>query len=407
MEKEILALEGINEKELDEKVMEELKKGKSKKDIKLALGINLNILNASISRLIKDGKTTDDDIIMYRRETKKTEFLQYLKEGYAKEEAARKVHMGNNEIWRYIEELVEEGRIDAMYLDYGKGLRERNKQAVLEKLREGNTIGESAEILNMNKSVVYEYVRELVAEKRIRREDIVKKIRGKVVKQEITEKKEYKKRGRKPMNKEKKQNQLMSEEEMEPVVIELLENGWKKQEIATELKISFKKLRGIIDKALIEGRIQSPEKKNKHIFKEKKPEEQSKLKVQSDVTRWRMAMNNIAQKFKKEPINRIDKRLYFMYCRRIVESGETLSNKELEVLKKTIVYGEDDVDPRSLKFIGMQYLKSGNLNPAIDMLDECIKIRGNNEEFENAKKIFQDIQAKQDSKLKEYEEVER
>ena len=91
--------------------------------------------------------------------------------------------MNSTNIVKLIEELVKEGKIDAMYLEYGNGTRERNKSNVLKKLKEGNTITESAEILGMNKTTAYIYTRELVDEGRIKREEIVKKIRGKVVKQ--------------------------------------------------------------------------------------------------------------------------------------------------------------------------------------------------------------------------------
>ena len=116
-------------------------------------------------------------------------------------------------------------------------------------------------------------------------------------------------------------------------------------------------------------------------------------------------MNNIAQRFGGNKINEVDQKMYFMYCRRIVESGETLSNRELELLKYTIVYCKGDVNIDIVKFIGMQYLKAGNLTPAIDTINECMRVKGKSEELESAKEVFKELQAKQEIRLKRKEKT--
>lgn len=309
--------------------------------------------------------------------------------------------MNSTNIVKLIEELVKEGKIDAMYLEYGNGTRERNKSNVLKKLKEGNTITESAEILGMNKTTAYIYTRELVDEGRIKREEIVKKIRGKVVKQ--VEAKESKEKNVEATKKPEKKNKRMNENEMEKIVVLMLQNGLRNGEIAGELGIDFKSLRKIIDKALIEGKIKEPEKRAQRGFKGHKTINNSK--ETSNIERWRMAMNNIAQRFGGNKINEVDQKMYFMYCRRIVESGETLSNRELELLKYTIVYCKGDVNIDIVKFIGMQYLKAGNLTPAIDTINECMRVKGKSEELESAKEVFKELQAKQEIRLKRKEKT--
>ena len=185
----------------------------------------------------------------------------------------------------------------------------------------------------------------------------------------------------------------MNENEMEKIVVLMLQNGLRNGKIAGELGIDFKSLRKIIDKALIEGKIKEPEKRAQRGFKGHKTINNSK--ETSNIERWRMAMNNIAQRFGGNKINEVDQKMYFMYCRRIVESGETLSNRELELLKYTIVYCKGDVNIDIVKFIGMQYLKAGNLTPAIDTINECMRVKGKSEELESAKEVFKELQAKQ------------
>ena len=79
--------------------------------------------------------------------------------------------------------------------------------------------------------------------------------------------------------------------------------------------------------------------------------------------RYRMALQSIAERTK----------MCFMYCRNIVREGVQLKYSELELLARSITYGQGNIDYNSIKFIGIEYAKKGNLIPAIEMLNKCIR----------------------------------
>ena len=108
--------------------------------------------------------------------------------------------------------------------------------------------------------------------------------------------------------------------------------------------------------------------------------------------RYRMALQSIAERTKNGSIDEKTKKMCFMYCRNIVREGVQLKNSELELLARSITYGQGNIDYNSIKFIGIEYAKKGNLIPAIEMLNKCINIYGENEKLESIKKIMIELQ---------------
>lgn len=125
--------------------------------------------------------------------------------------------------------------------------------------------------------------------------------------------------------------------------------------------------------------------------------------------RSRTALQSIAERTKNGPIDEKTKKMCFMYCRNIVREGVQLKDSELELLARSIAYGQGNIDYNSIKFIGMEYAKKEDLTPAIEMLNKCIKTHGEDEKLESIKKIMIGLQKQQErsSNNKKNQEEER
>ncbi len=125
--------------------------------------------------------------------------------------------------------------------------------------------------------------------------------------------------------------------------------------------------------------------------------------------RYRMALQSIAERTKDGHIDEKTKKMCFMYCRNIVREGVQLKDSELELLARSIAYGQGNIDYNSIRFIGMEYAKKEDLTPAIEMLNECIKIHGENEKLESIKKIMINLQKQKErtGNNKKNQEAER
>lgn len=242
-------------------------------------------------------------------------------------------------------------------------------------------------------------MRELKEEGRIRDDEIVRKVRRKTppkekVSKDITE--GTKRQDNAPL-------QQMTEEEREKRILELFEAGCNKKQIAGELNnISYRELGKIIAKLVQEGKI-TPLQTTKSYARKKSKIEDVKA---SNIERYRIALDNIAPNIERKVIDVTNQKLFFMYCRKMIENGGELSKKDMELLQRAIVYGQADITVEGMRFIGSQCAKNGDLQPAIDAVNKCIQVRGKQEDYEKIKRTLQELQEKVKAK-KETCEVER
>lgn len=399
MQENVTEKQEVKERKLDDAVLEKLMEGKNKSTIRKEMHIGYNTAEEAMNRLINGHIITFEEIAKYRREAKKRVFLRYIKEGFSKAQAGVKAHVPSGDIKNVVMELVDEGKLSKLYLEYGNGIREKRKNTVLEKLLEGNTILETIELLGINESVGYVYVRELKEEGRIRDDEIVRKVRRKTppkekVSKDITE--GTKRQDNAPL-------QQMTEEEREKRILKLFEAGCNKKQIAGELNnISYRELGKIIAKLVQEGKI-TPLQTTKSYARKKSKIEDVKA---SNIERYRIALDNIAPNIERKVIDVTNQKLFFMYCRKMIENGGELSPKDMELLQRAIIYGQADITVEGMRFIGNQCAKNGDLQPAIDAVNKCIQVRGKQEDYEKIKRTLQELQEKVKAK-KETCEVER
>ena len=188
------SIENIQKREeklakIDEQVLEALKSGMKKKDIVKKLHIGRETLYASIDRLISKKMTSKTDIKRYADEVRDNKLLNILLSGYTKEQAGKELHMGNDEIAKSVTRLIESGRLDSSYYDYNTKAKLERQQKVLEQLLSGKTIRECAENLNISRQMVYVYERELIANGRIKKEEITRDRKRKSLSQEAKKEK--------------------------------------------------------------------------------------------------------------------------------------------------------------------------------------------------------------------------
>lgn len=174
---------------IDEQVLEALKSGMKKKEIVKKLHIGRETLYASIDRIIAKGMTSKTDIKKYSYEVRDNKLLNLLLSGYTKEQAGKELHMGNDEIAKSVTRLIESGKLDNCYYDYNTKAKLERQQKVLEQLLSGKTIRECAENLNIPRQMVYVYERELIADGRIKKEEIKRDRKGRPSSQEIKKEK--------------------------------------------------------------------------------------------------------------------------------------------------------------------------------------------------------------------------
>lgn len=174
---------------IDEQVLEALKSGMKKREIVKKLHIGRETLYASIDRLIAKGMTSKTDIKKYSYEVRDNKLLNLLLSGYTKEQAGKELHMGNDEIAKSVTRLIESEKLDNCYYDYNTKAKLERQQKVLEQLLSGKTIRECAENLNIPRQMVYVYERELIADGRIKKEEIKRDRRGRPSSQEIKKEK--------------------------------------------------------------------------------------------------------------------------------------------------------------------------------------------------------------------------
>ena len=131
MQENVTEKQEVKEKKLDDAVLEKLMEGKNKSTIRKEMHIGYNTLEEALNRLINGHIITFEEIAQYRREAKKRVFLKYIKEGFSKAQAGVKAHVPSGDIKNIVIELVDEGKLSKLYLEYGNGIREKRKNTVL------------------------------------------------------------------------------------------------------------------------------------------------------------------------------------------------------------------------------------------------------------------------------------
>lgn len=228
----------------------------------------------------------------------------------------------------------------------------------------------------------------------------------------------------------------------EKKIIEMLQKGRELRTIARALKISGKELRGLIDKLVFMGKVELTEgnryvvikntssKKDLAVNSEKvdetdKDDKKAKMMDNSkedekQITSTKRTVNDgeeydeeikrmreeyavkcrneikvLTPYIKRGDISLTTKSMCFRCCQSIVQGGKTLTEQELQVLSEAIAYGEGPLNMESIRFVASEYMKLGNMKPAITLVNTCMNTYGESEQLSNARKIILQMNAKQ------------
>lgn len=228
----------------------------------------------------------------------------------------------------------------------------------------------------------------------------------------------------------------------EKKIIEMLQKGKELRTIARTLKISGKELRGIIDKLVFMGKVELTEenryvaiknnrskkvlavssekvdetdkddKKTKMMDNSKEDEKQitSTKEIVNDGEEYDEEIKRMREEYavkcrneikvltpyiKRGDISLTTKSMCFRCCQSIVQGGKTLTEQELQVLSEAIAYGEGPLNMESIRFVASEYMKLGNMKPAITLVNTCMNTYGESEQLSNARKIILQMNAKQ------------
>jgi DNA-binding NarL/FixJ family response regulator len=224
----------------------------------------------------------------------------------------------------------------------------------------------------------------------------------------------------------------------EKKIIEMLQKGKELRTIARTLKISGKELRGIIDKLVFMGKAELTEenryvaiknnrlkkvlavssekvdetdkddKKAKMMDNSKEDEkqitstkgivndgEEIKRMREEYAVKCRNEIKVLTPYIKRGDISLTTKAMCFRCCQGIVQGKKTLTEQELQVLSEAIAYGEGPLNMESIRFVASEYMKLGNMKPAITLVNTCMNTYGESEQLSNARKIILQMNAKQ------------
>lgn len=249
-------------KELDEKILSEIKNGTRKKDIVKKLEISFDILNDSLNRLTRKGLFTNSDFKKYQDEALDRGLLELIQQGYEDREQMRiLLHSTLKDVGFSMRRLAESGKIDKVQLNLKTKSREQRKEHFLELLIEGETIKNASKIAGISVSIGSTYAKELVDEGKIERKDIKKGSTGRPPK--ISDAKNEEERIRIEKRIKAEEAKKLTQEETEQLVVEYLKEGLNIQKIANKIGKGYNELRPVIDKVVREGRVPAPEKKHR------------------------------------------------------------------------------------------------------------------------------------------------
>ena len=161
--------------ERKEEALELYNQGLEIKEIAKRLNVTAVTINTYIKELIEEGRIQErKDLKQRKKEEKKEEVLRLYKQGIETKEIAKKLNLADSTIHRYIRELEEEGRVEERK-SVRKSIKIERKEKVLELYNQGIEVKEIAMRLKVSPATVYKYIEELKKEKRIQKRSSDKK----------------------------------------------------------------------------------------------------------------------------------------------------------------------------------------------------------------------------------------
>lgn len=361
LEKEYENLKKVRREERKQRVFELAKEGKTVREIGKILNIPLGAVYLNIRELIQEGR-----IIKNNSETLlENEVFQLIEKGYNKMQIRKELHIGSKTLESILHKMYGEGRISRDFWGYSKKGAEQRKKEIKELINEGYASKEIARILKMNPEVCNRFIDELV------------------------------KRGEVQLS-EKNKKEMERAAWIEQRASELMAQGCNRQKISRKLHVNYSELNPIIDKIIIKLEKEKNDVGNRVIDSnsdaENKKDYVPNPKVAQDS---KEKIEQLKVRMKSGNIKESTKRQFFYECKNVVENGGKLEKDDLDALAETITYGAGKLDMSSLRFIGTEYAKIGNLQPAIKLSTDCIARYGEIKELLGYRSILLEMQKKQ------------
>lgn len=348
-----------------QKTLELINDGKTIKEIANILDISLDTVYVYIKQFIEEGKISKDDLKRNVDLDLENKVLELREKRYSKMQIMQELGIGKNAVVDIIQRLADEGKITSTRLikKPEKIIRKNQSRDDIQELFSSEyTIVEVAKILRTSISNVFDYVYELISEGKLDKNVIVLK-------------------------------RKVSLAEVEQRIIALLEQGKNRQLISEELQLSYNEINPIISRLTKEKRV-SPIRKNN---KEKDLVDETKYTVSNDkiIYDCRRKMETYEENINSGIISGVTKRQYANCCKKIVECGGKLTQKEVEALAETVAYGEGKFDIDSLVFVSNEYGKFGDYTSAQRLCTICIEIYGENDTIFKVKETLKAAREKQ------------
>lgn len=356
------------------------------------------------------------------------EVIRLRKQGDTIKQIAEKLHAGQARVTGTINRLIEKGELEEEYKSLKNIRREKRKQRVFELAKEGKTAREIGKILNIPLGSVYLNMRELIQEEKIVKTNSDTSLEDEAL--QLIEKGYNKSQIRKELHigqktlvsilskmrtegklsedffaySKRKELQLLEKDRkdkeravwIEQRASELMAQGCNRQKISRELHVSYSELNPIIDKIIIRWEKEKNDESNRVI------DSNSDVQNKKDyVPNSKMAQDSkekieqLKVRMKSGDIKESTKRQFFDACRNVVENGGKLEKDDLDALAETVAYGAGKLDMSSLRFIGTEYAKIGDLQPAIKLSTDCIARYGEIKELLGYRSILLEMQKKQ------------
>lgn len=348
-----------------QKTLELINDGKTIKEIANILDISLDTVYVYIKQFIEEGKISKDDLKRNVDLDLENKVLELREKRYSKMQIMQELGIGKNAVVDIIQRLADEGKITSTRLikEPEKIIRKNQSRDDIQELFSSEyTIVEVAKILRTSISNVFDYVYELISEGKLDKNVIVLKRKASLT-------------------------------EVEQRIIALLEQGKNRQVISEELQLSYNEINPIISR-LIKEKRGSPIRKNN---KEKDLVDETKYTVSNDkiIYDCRRKMETYEENINSGIISGVTKRQYANCCKKIVECGGKLTQKEVEALAETVAYGEGKFDIDSLVFVSNEYGKFGDYTSAQRLCTICIEIYGENDTIFKVKETLKVAREKQ------------
>lgn len=348
-----------------QKTLELINDGKTIKEIANILDISLDTVYVYIKQFIEEGKISKDDLKRNVDLDLENKVLELREKRYSKMQIMQELGIGKNAVVDIIQRLADEGKITSTRLikEPEKIIRKNQSRDDIQELFSSEyTIVEVAKILRTSISNVFDYVYELISEGKLDKNAIVLKRKASLA-------------------------------EVEQRIIALLEQGKNRQVISEELQLSYNEINPIISRLIKEKRVSQIRKNNK----EKDLVDGTKYTVSNDkiIYDCRRKMETYEENINSGIISGVTKRQYANCCKKIVECGGKLTQKEVEALAETVAYGEGKFDIDSLVFVSNEYGKFGDYTSAQRLCTICIEIYGENDTIFKVKETLKAAREKQ------------